>query len=175
VYRCPAGQSLIWRFTTIEHGQSLHCCWSSACKSCPLKAQCTPAPQRRVKRWEHEAVLEAMQQRMDRAPDMMQVRRQTVEHPFGTLKAWMGSTHFLMRTLQHVSTEMSLYVLAYNLKRVMRIIGIAPLMQAIRVWQQKRRKLPSSRAVRMAACWSSDSRSETGHLPEGVLGWLWVH
>ena len=74
-----------------------------------------------------------MQQRMDRDPDLMQVRRQTVEHPFGTLKAWMGSTHFLMRTLQHVSTEMSLHVLAYNLKRVMRIIGIVPLMQAIRV------------------------------------------
>jgi transposase len=132
-YRCPAGQSLIWRYTTIENGQTLHRYWSSACKSCPLKAQCTPAPERRVARWEHEAVLEAMQQRMDRAPDMMQVRRQTVEHPFGTLKAWMGSTHFLMRTLKNVRTEMSLHVLAYNLKRVMRIIGIAPLMQAIRV------------------------------------------
>ena len=131
-YRCPAGQSLIWRFTTVEKGMTLHCYWSSACKTCPLKAQCTPAAQRRIKRWEHEAVIDAMQQRLDHDPDKMRIRRQTVEHPFGTLKAWMGSTHFLMRTLKHVSTEMSLHVLAYNLKRVMRILGIAPLMQAMR-------------------------------------------
>lgn len=130
-YRCPAGQSLIWRYTTVEQGQTLHCYWSSVCKTCSLKAQCTSASQRRVRRWEHEAVIEAMQQRLDRDPGKMRIRRQTVEHPFGTLKAWMGSTHFLMRTLKHASTEMSLHVLAYNLKRVMRIMGIAPLMEAI--------------------------------------------
>jgi transposase len=130
-YRCPARQFLIWRFTTVEKGMTLHCYWSSACKACPLKAQCTPAAQRRIRRWEHEAVIEAMQQRLDQNPSKMRVRRQTVEHPFGTLKAWMGSTHFLMRTLKHVSTEMSLHVLAYNFKRVMRILGIAPLMQAM--------------------------------------------
>ena len=130
-YRCPAGQSLIWRFTTVEKGLTLHCYWSSACKTCPLKTQCTSSPQRRVKRWEHEAVIDAMQQRLDQDPDKMRIRRQTVEHPFGTLKAWMGSTHFLMRTLNHVSTEMSLHVLAYNLKRVMKILGIAPLMQTM--------------------------------------------
>jgi transposase len=130
-YRCPAGQSLTWRFTTVEKGLTLHCYWSSACKACPLKTQCTSSPQRRVKRWEHEAVIDAMQQRLDQDPDKMRIRRQTVEHPFGTLKAWMGSTHFLMRTLNHVSTEMSLHVLAYNLKRVMKILGIAPLMQTM--------------------------------------------
>jgi Transposase DDE domain len=130
-YRCPAGQSLIWRFTTVEKGMTLHCYWSSACKACPLKTQCTPGAQRRIRRWEHEAVIEAMQQRLDHDPNKMRIRRQTVEHPFGTLKAWMGSTHFLTRTLKHVSTEMSLHVLAYNLKRVMRILGIAPLMQAM--------------------------------------------
>jgi len=130
-YRCPAGQSLIWRFTTVEKGLTLHCYWSSTCKACPLKTQCTSSPQRRVKRWEHEAVIDAMQQRLDQDPDKMRIRRQTVEHPFGTLKAWMGSTHFLMRTLNHVSTEMSLHVLAYNLKRVMKILGIAPLMQTM--------------------------------------------
>jgi transposase len=130
-YRCPAGQSLIWRFTTVEKGLTLHCYWSSACKACPLKTQCTSSPQRRVKRWEHEAVIDAMQQRLDQDPDKMRIRRQTVEHPFGTLKAWMGSTHFLMRTLNHVSTEMSLHVLAYNLKRVMKILGVAPLMQTM--------------------------------------------
>jgi transposase len=130
-YRCPAGQSLTWRFTTVEKGMTLHCYWSSVCKACPLKTQCTPGAQRRIRRWEHEAVIEAMQQRLDHDPNKMRIRRQTVEHPFGTLKAWMGSTHFLMRTLKHVSTEMSLHVLAYNLKRVMRILGIAPLMQAM--------------------------------------------
>ena len=131
-YRCPANQSLIWRFTSVEKGMRLHCYWSSACKGCSLKTQCTSSSERRVKRWEHEAVIDAMQQRLDQDPENMRIRRQTVEHPFGTLEAWMGSTHFLMRTLKHVSTEMSLHVLAYNLKRVMRIMGIAPLMQAMR-------------------------------------------
>jgi transposase len=130
-YQCPAGQSLIWRFSSVEKGMTLHCYWSSACKDCALKTQCTSSKERRVKRWEHEAVIEAMQQRLNQDPDKMRIRRQTVEHPFGTLKSWMGSTHFQMRTLKHVSTEMSLHVLAYNLKRVMRILGAAPLMQAM--------------------------------------------
>ena len=123
-YRCPAGQRAIKRFTTIEHGMTLHKYWSSACPRCPLKAQCTTSDYRRIARWEHEAVLEAMQERLDRQPDAMQLRRQTVEHPFGTLKAWMGATHFLTKRLPRVSTEMSLHVLAYNLKRVMQIMGI---------------------------------------------------
>jgi transposase len=131
-YRCPAGQRAIKRFTTIEHGLTLHKYWSSACPRCPLKAQCTTSDYRRIARWEHEAVLEAMQERLDQQPDAMKLRRQTVEHPFGTLKAWMGSTHFLTKRLPRVSTEMSLQVLAYNLKRVMRIVGIVPLMQAMR-------------------------------------------
>ena len=130
-YRCPAGQSLIWRFRTIGQGLMLDCYWRSACKACPLKPQCPTASNRRVKRWEHEDVIDAMQQRLDRDPGKMRTRRQTVAHPFGTLKAWRGSTHFQMRTLKHVSTEMSLHVLAYNLKRVMRIMGIAPLMHAM--------------------------------------------
>jgi len=133
VYRCPAEQTLIWRFRTVEKGMTLDCYWSSACGSCPIKAQCTTGTNRRVKRWEHEDVLETMQRRLDQHPDMMRIRRRTVEHPFGTLKAWMGATHFLTRMLEHVSTEMSLHVLAYNLKRVMRIMGIAPLMQAMQV------------------------------------------
>jgi len=131
-YRCPAGQRAIKRFTTIEHGLTLHKYWSSACPRCPLKAQCTTSDYRRIARWEHEAVLEAMQERLDQQPDAMKLRRQTVEHPFGTLKAWMGSTHFLTKRLPRVSTEMSLHVLAYNMKRVMRIVGIVPLMQAMR-------------------------------------------
>ncbi len=130
-YRCPAGQRLIWRFTSVEKGLRLHRYWSSHCQSCPLKARCTPSSQRRISRWEHEAVLEAMQTRLDRAPESMRVRRQTVEHPFGTIKSWMGATHFLTRTLDRVSTEMSLQVLAYNMKRVMKLLGNAPLMVAM--------------------------------------------
>ena len=131
-YRCPAGQRLIWRFATVEKGLRLHRYWSSHCQTCPLKARCTPSAQRRISRWEHEAILEAMQTRLDRAPDMMRVRRQTVEHPFGTIKSWMGATHFLTKTLDRVSTEMSLHVLAYNLKRVMNLLGNAPLMEVMR-------------------------------------------
>lgn len=131
-YRCPAGEALIWRFSTIEKGLKLHCYWSSACQSCALKKHCTPSPQRRVKRWEHEGILDAMQTRLDLAPESMRIRRQTVEHPFGTLKAWMGATHFLMKTLAHVRTEMSLHVLAYNLKRVINIIGLEALIDGIK-------------------------------------------
>ena len=131
-YECPAGQRAIWRFTTVENGQTLHKYWSSACPRCPIKAQCTTGEYRRVARWEHEHVLEAMQARLNQMPQASRMRRQTVEHPFGTLKAWMGATHFLTKTLPRVSTEMSLHVLAYNLKRAMQIVGIQPLMEAIR-------------------------------------------
>jgi len=131
-YRCPAGERLSWRYASIEDGMTLHVYWADTCQDCRLKAQCTTGPQRRIKRWEHQAVLETMQQRLDQAPDAMAVRRQTVEHPFGTIKAWMGATHFLTRTLRRVSTEMSLHVLAYNLKRVMQVLGAKPLMAAMR-------------------------------------------
>jgi hypothetical protein len=96
------------------------------------KPNAATGKERRIKRWEHEAVLDAMQQRLDQAPDIMRIRRQTVEHPFGTVKAWMGATHFLTRTIKRVSTEISLHVLAYNLKRVIAILGVVPLTAAIR-------------------------------------------
>jgi len=83
-------------------------------------------------RWEHEAIVEEMQARLDHAPEMMRTRRQTVEHPFGTIKAWMGATHFLTRTIERVSTEMSLHVLAYNMKRVIKLLGSETLMTAMR-------------------------------------------
>jgi transposase len=130
-YRCPAGQRAIKRFTTVEAGMTLDVYWSSACTHCPIKAQCTTSDYRRIRRWKHEAVLDAMQARLDRKPEMMRIRRQTVEHPFGTIKHWMGATHFLTRTLGRVRTEMSLHVLAYNLKRVMRILGIEELMRVL--------------------------------------------
>ena len=131
-YRCPAGSQLIRRFARVEAGHLIHRYWSSDCPRCPIKAQCTPSDYRRVSRWEHEAVLEAMQKRLDGKPSAMRIRRQTVEHPFGTIKFWMGARHFLMRTLEHVQTEMSLHVLAYNLKRVIRIVGMTTLMAAIK-------------------------------------------
>lgn len=131
-YRCPAGQRAIHRFSREEKGMQIRTYWSSACPRCPIKAECTPSDYRRIRRWEHEAVLDSMQRRLDHHPEMMGVRRQTVEHPFGTLKHWMGSAHFLTRTLKRVSTEMSLHVLAYNLKRLMRILGPAGVMAALR-------------------------------------------
>ena len=130
-YRCPAGERAIRRFTTVENGLTIHKYWSSACPRCPIRAQCTTSDYRRITRWEHEAVLEAMQERLDRQPDIMRVRRQTAEHPFGTLKLWMGASHFLTRTLKNVRTEMSLQVLAYNLKRVMRILGIGEMLKVL--------------------------------------------
>jgi hypothetical protein len=130
-YRCPAGERAIRRFSTVENGLTIHKYWSSACPRCPIRAQCTTSDYRRITRWEHEAVMEAMQDRLDRQPEIMRVRRQTAEHPFGTLKLWMGSSHFLTRTLQRVRTEMSLHVLAYNLKRVMRILGIGEMLKVL--------------------------------------------
>jgi transposase len=132
-YQCPAGQRAIYRMTTLEHGLKLHRYWSSACPRCPLKPRCTPSDYRRITRWEHEAILESMQRRLDRQPQAMTLRRRTIEHVFGTLKHWMGSTHFLMRRLEHVSTEMSLHVLAYNFKRVIRLLGVAKTIKAMRL------------------------------------------
>jgi transposase len=130
-YHCPAGQRLIRHQTTIENGMKIHTYWCSVCPSCPLKSQCTTGKERRVRRWEHEAVIDAMQERLDRDPEKMRVRRQTVEHPFGTIKYWMGWTHFLTKTLARVRTEMSLHVIAYNLKRVMRILGIGAMLRVL--------------------------------------------
>ena len=131
VYRCPAGERLVYRFTNEEKGLMLRRYWTNACQTCVIKDQCTTGKQRRITRWEHEHVLEAVQQRLDEHPEKMRQRRETVEHPFGTIKHWMGYTHFQMKTLKRVGTEMALHVLAYNLKRVINIIGIAPLIAAI--------------------------------------------
>jgi transposase len=133
VYRCPAGERLTRHSTSVEDGMTLHIYWTTKCSDCPLKPQCTTGKERRIKRWEHEAVIDAMQDRLDRTPHAMRIRRATVEHAFGTLKAWMGATHFRTRTLERVKTEMSLHVLAYNLKRVIAILGAQPLMQAMRI------------------------------------------
>jgi transposase len=130
-YRCHAGQSLVKHFTVFEQGKLQHVYWSSACKGCTLKSKCTTGTERRIRRWEHEAVLDAMQERLNAKPDAMLVRKKTVEHPYGTIKSWMGATHFQTKSLEKVGTEMSLHVLAYNLKRVINILGSKILIQAM--------------------------------------------
>ena len=131
-YRCPGGETLTYRFTTMENGLTLRRYWTNACQGCSIRARCTSAKERRITRWEHEHVLEAVQRRLDENPQAMRVRRETVEHPFGTMKARMGAAHFLMKTLPRVASEMALHVLAYNLTRVMNIMGSKPLLAAIR-------------------------------------------
>ena len=133
VYRCPANEHLVPHSTTVERGLILHRYWTNACQACAIKGQCTTGKERRITRWEHEHILEAVQQRLDEHPEKMRQRRETVEHPFGTIKSWMGYTHFQMKPLKHVGTEMALHVLAYNLKRVINIIGIRPLIAAMQV------------------------------------------
>ncbi len=132
VYICPAGERLKYYYSNQENGLVLCRYWTNACRTCAIKHQCTTGEQRRITRWEHEHVLEAVQRRLDEHPEKMRERRETVEHPFGTIKARMGATHFLMKTLPRVATEMALHVLAYNLTRVMNILGVRPLVAAIR-------------------------------------------
>jgi len=133
VYICPAGEKLAYHYTNEEKGLTLRRYWINACQSCTIKDQCTTGKERRIRRWQHEHILEAIQQRLDENPQKMRLRRETVEHPFGTIKCWMGYTHFQMKTLKRVGTEMALHVLAYNLKRVINIIGIRPLIAAMQV------------------------------------------
>ena len=132
IYICPAGQRLTYSFTTEDKGLVLRRYATKACQNCAIKNACTTAKQRLISRWEHEHVLEAVQRRLDEHPEKMRQRRETVEHPFGTIKARMGATHFLMKTLPRVASEMALHVLAYNMTRVMSIMGVRPLMAAIR-------------------------------------------
>ena len=132
VYICPAGKKLTYRQSTVENGLVLRRYWTNVCQSCVIKNKCTTGKERRIARWEHEHVLEAVQKRLDEHPEKMRQRRETVEHPFGTIKARMGATHFLMKTLPRVGSEMALHVLAYNLTRVMNILGVRSLMAAMR-------------------------------------------
>ncbi|MEO1205519.1 MAG: IS1182 family transposase [Pseudomonadota bacterium] len=131
VYRCPAGEKLAYRMTTEQDCKLIRRYWTNVCRSCPLKPKCTPGNERRIPRWEHEDVLEAAQERLDRNPDAMRTRREVVEHPYGTIKMRMGATHFLCRTLPKVATEMALAVLTYNLTRVINIVGVKELIKEI--------------------------------------------
>jgi transposase len=132
MYICPADEALLFvSYKRETDGLSLRRCATRACSRCELRKRCTTSSHRSIARWEHEHVLEDVQRRLDENPQAMRIRRETVEHPFGTIKARMGATHFLMKRLKNVKTEMALAVLAYNLTRVMNIIGIGPLMKAI--------------------------------------------
>jgi hypothetical protein len=132
VYRCPAGEKLTFRYASDEDGLQMRSYWTTACATCAIKSQCTTGRERRVKRWEHERVVEAVQTRLDKNPQAMRVRRETVEHPFATLKMRMGATHFLCTTLPKVATEMALNVLGYNLTRVLNIVGVAKFLEAVK-------------------------------------------
>lgn len=131
VYVCPAGEELAYHMQSVEKGMTMRRYWTNACGRCWIKHKCTTGKERRITRWEHEHVIEEVQRRLDENPETMNKRRETAEHPFGTIKARMGATHFLMKRLRNVKTEMALHVLAYNLTRVMNIIGIGPLMKVL--------------------------------------------
>jgi len=130
-YECPAGERLTFRFERKESGKQIRRYWSSACPSCPLKAQCTTGDNRRVSRWVHAEVLERAAKRLRRKPEIMLARRSLVEHPFGTMKSWTSSNHFLTKRLSGVSTEISLQVLAYNMKRAINLVGTRKIMDTI--------------------------------------------
>ena len=132
VYICPAGEKLNYYYTAEENGQQMRRYWTNACRTCAIKAKCTTGKERRIARWEHEHVVEAVQKRLDKNPQAMRVRRETVEHPFATLKMRMGATHFLCKTLPKVATEMALSVLGYNFTRVLNIVGVKALVAAVR-------------------------------------------
>ncbi len=131
IYVCPAGEELIYRYTREERGLQVRRYWINECQTCPVQGRCTNGTERRITRWEHEGLVDAAHERLGRDHDPMTLRRCTVEHPFGTIKGWMGHTHFLTRRLKNVRTEMALNVLAYNIKRMASLIGIRQLIQAI--------------------------------------------
>ena len=131
-YTCPAGQKLTYRMTSEQEGKMMRSYWTNVCDACPIKNRCTTGKERRVRRWEHEAILDRVQSRLAADPSKIPLRSKTVEHPFGTIKAWMGATHFKMRTTPRVATEMALHVLAYNMMRVMAVLGVKPLIEAMK-------------------------------------------
>jgi hypothetical protein len=131
-YICPAGERLTYHFTSELDGKMMRSYWTTACEACPIKSKCTTGKERRVRRWEHESILERVQKRLDDDPSKVPLRSKTVEHPFGTIKAWMGATHFKMKTLANVATEIALHVLAYNMMRVIAVVGVPRLIERMR-------------------------------------------
>ncbi|MCP4407312.1 MAG: IS1182 family transposase, partial [Gammaproteobacteria bacterium] len=130
-YICPAGQRLTYRFDSVEKGKTQWVYMTYQCSSCPLQSQCTTSHAKRIKRWEKEDILDAADALLEQNPDAMRQRKRLVEHPYGTIKHWMGSTHFLMKRLPNVQAEMSLHVLAYNLRRAINVLGVAKIMEQL--------------------------------------------
>jgi len=130
-YICPAGERLTYRFDSVEQGKTLWVYMRYGCSSCPLQSKCTTSNAKRLKRWENEHVLDAADVLLKKKPDAMRQRKRLVEHPYGTIKHWMGSTHFLMKRLPNVQAEMSLHVLTYNLKRAINILGVPKIMEQL--------------------------------------------
>ena len=131
-YECPAGRWLPYHYTNEQDGKTVRNYWTNDCVTCVIKHRCCTGKERRIKRWEYEAILERVQKRLDDEPEKVPLRSKTVEHPFGTIKAWMGATHFKMKTLRHVATEMALHVLAYNITRVIAILGVPGLIKVMK-------------------------------------------
>jgi len=131
-YLCPAGEWLTYHFSREEDDKTLRSYWTNVCEDCVVKHRCTTGKERRIRRWEHEHILERVQKRLDDDPCKIPLRSKTVEHPFGTIKAWMGATHFKMKRMENVAPEMALHVLACNMTRVMAILGVPKLIEAMR-------------------------------------------
>jgi transposase len=150
-YRCPAGQALTCRFATVELGRQRRYYATTAWRTCALQARCTRNKEgRRITRWVHEHLLEKMQKRVEATPALMQKRKQIVEHPFGPIKDWHDHAYFLLKGLEQVRAEVSLSTLAYNLRRVMTILGVAPMLRALPGGEK--RPVPYRMAV---SCWTS--------------------
>ena len=130
-YVCPANERMAYKFTTKEDGKQLRVYITYQCASCPLQSKCTKAKERRIRRWEHEQILETAEAELKKNPDAMRQRKRLVEHPYGTIKHWMGSTHFLMKRLSNVQAEMSLHVLAYNLRRAINVLGVPRILEQL--------------------------------------------
>jgi hypothetical protein len=137
-YRCPAGETLTFRFDTVEKGRHIRYYKTSTCGRCALKEKCTRNKEgRRITRWIHEEIIEQTQQRVEAEPEIMKQRKQIVEHPFGTIKHWWDQGHFLMCGLEKVRAEFSLSALAYNITRVINILGVSQLIAALKSSQPR--------------------------------------
>jgi len=132
-YHCPGGRLLDTRYRSVTRGHvSIQYSSPAACAACTIRARCTGGRWRRINRWENEVVLERMARRLAARPGILNVRRETVEHPFGSIKQWMNQGAFLMRGLEKVRAEFSLTALAYNLRRAITLVGIPGMIQAVK-------------------------------------------
>jgi len=132
-FTCPAGQQLTpYSSSALRQLKKINYANRKACRDCPLRTRCTDNQFRTVSRLENEAVLDRMQERLAKRPEVLNQRRETVEHPFGSIKQWMNQGAFLMRGLEKVRAEFSLTALAYNIRRVLNLVAFGKLMAAVK-------------------------------------------